>query len=125
MIHYLIDTDCAVYAMLGEYPDLRVRLMECQLGEVGISAISFAQIMLAEAQGKPPAMSKIDLFLSEVPVLPFDEAAGRAYAGLAFRRATVDRLIAAHALSIGAATVTKNESDFSDIAALKVENWTR
>ena len=36
----------------------------------------------------------------------------------------LDRLLAAHALSIGATIVTNNEGDFADIPGLKVENWT-
>ena len=35
-----------------------------------------------------------------------------------------DRLLAAHALSIGATVVTNNEFDFADVPGLKVENWT-
>lgn len=111
--------------MLGEYPILRSRLADCEPGEVGISAISFAEIVLGERQGKPPDLEVIDKFVSEIPVLPFDEAAGRAYASLPFRRARFDRLIAAHALSVGAMVVTNNEADFADVPGLKVENWTK
>jgi tRNA(fMet)-specific endonuclease VapC len=122
---FLLDTDCAVYAMLGEHPLLRERLAECEPGEVAISAITYAEIMLGEHQGKPPDLETVDDFVGEVPILPFDEAAARAYAGLAFRRASFDRLIAAHALSIGATVVTNNQADFADVPGLRVENWTR
>jgi tRNA(fMet)-specific endonuclease VapC len=37
----------------------------------------------------------------------------------------MDRLIAAHALGIGATLVTNNENDFKDYPGLVVENWTR
>jgi tRNA(fMet)-specific endonuclease VapC len=122
---YLLDTDCAVYAMLGIHPDLAERLSECEPGQVVISAISYAEIMLGESRGKLPDLDVVDAFVSVVPVLPFDEAAGRAYAGLPFRRASFDRLIAAHALSLGATVVTNNEDDFADVPGLTVENWTR
>ena len=124
MTRFLLDTDCAVYAMLGDYPRLRERLSECEPGELAISAVTYAEIMLGEKQGKPPA-DAVDQFVSEVGILPFDEAAARAYAQLPFRRASFDRLIAAHALSIGATVVTNNESDFADVPGLRVENWTR
>ena len=53
----------------------------------------------------------------------FDDLAVRAYATISFKRASYDRLIAAHALSLGVAIVTNNEYDFADVPGLKVENW--
>jgi tRNA(fMet)-specific endonuclease VapC len=122
---FLLDTDCAIYAMLGTHPELAVRLSACEPGEVAISAVSYAEIMLGETEGKPPYLDVVDAFVRVIPILPFDEAAGRAYAGLPFRRARFDRLIAAHALSIGATIVTNNEGDFAGVPGLKLENWTR
>lgn len=124
MIAYLLDADCSIYAMLGTHPALRERLADCQPDEVGISAVSFAEIVMGENLGHPPDREVIEDFVSVVPVLPFDEAAAREYAKLPFRRARFDRLLAAHALSIGATVVTNNEADFSDVPGLMVENWT-
>lgn len=124
MIRYLLDTDCSIYAMLGTHPELGRRLSECDIDEVAISAISLAEIVMGEGKGKPPDMPVIDAFLRVVPLLAFDESAARAYATLPFRRRSLDRLIAAHALSIGATVVTNNEADFADVPGLKVENWT-
>lgn len=124
MTAFLLDTDCAIYAMLGARPRLHAHLAECQPGEVAISAISFAEIVMGENLGHPPDRDAIEHFLSVVPIVPFDEAAARAYASLPFRRASFDRLIAAHALAIGATVVTNNEADFADVPDLKVENWT-
>lgn len=124
MIAYLLDTDCSIYAMLGTHPALRERLADCQLDEVGISAVSFAEIVMGENLGHPPDREVIEDFVSVVPVLPFDEAAAREYAKLPFKRARFDRLLAAHALSIGATVVTNNVSDFADVPGLVVENWT-
>ncbi|GAA0638680.1 hypothetical protein GCM10009424_11590 [Sphingomonas ursincola] len=77
------------------------------------------------AMGKPPTPQALAAFVAAVPIQPFDEAAARAYAQLPFKRARFDRLLAAHALSIGATVVTNNEGDFADIPGLKVENWTQ
>jgi tRNA(fMet)-specific endonuclease VapC len=44
---------------------------------------------------------------------------------LPFRRASYDRLIAAHALSLDLTLITNNEGDFADVPGLRVENWTR
>lgn len=124
MIRFLIDTDCAIYAMLGSHPELGKRLIECARDEVAISAISFAEIVIGEGIGKLPDMPVIDAFVRVVPMLAFDESAARAYATLPFRRKSFDRLIAAHALSIGATVVTNNPGDFADVPGLQVENWT-
>ena len=39
------------------------------------------------------------------------------------RRDALDRLIAAHAISIGATLITNKEADFTDYPGLSVENW--
>jgi tRNA(fMet)-specific endonuclease VapC len=124
MIAYLLDTDCSIYAMLGTHPALRERLAGCEPDEVGISAVSFAEIVMGENLGHPPDREAIEDFISVVPILPFDEVAAREYAKLPFKRARFDRLLAAHALSIGAIVVTNNEADFADVPGLVVENWT-
>jgi len=124
VIRFLLDTDCSVYAMMGMHLKLRTRLAECDPGEVAISAISYAEIMMGNTLGYPTDAEVIDDFVSIVPILPFDEAAARTYAKMPFKRARFDRLLAAHALSIRAIVVTNNEADFADVPGLVVENWT-
>ena len=124
MIRYLIDSDCAIYAMVEADSPLIRRMTGCEPGEIAISAISFAEIAHGSYSGKPPTPQVLDAFIAAIPLLPFDEAAARAYAILPFKRARFDRLLAAHALSIGAVVVTNNEADFAEVAGLVVENWT-
>lgn len=124
MIRYLIDADSSIYAMVDRANPVNARLEECEPGEVGISAISFAEIALGTQLQKPPPPEALEAFLQEIPLLPFDGAAARAYAKLPFKRARFDRLLAAHALSIGAVVVTNNAADFEDVPGLAVENWT-
>lgn len=124
MSRFLIDSDLAIYAMGGPANSaLNLRLADCAPGEVSISAISFAEVALGTWNGKPPKRQILDAFVSVIPLLPFDEAAAREYARLPFRRARFDRLLAAHALSLGAAIITNNEADFADVPGLTVENW--
>ena len=65
--------------------------------------------------------------LSAVPVMPFDEAAARAFghiqAAAPSRRGAYDRQIAAHAISLSVVLVTNNEKDFEGIPGVVVENW--
>lgn len=123
MIRFLLDANIAVYAMDGAYPVLRDRMESHEPGEVAISALSFAEVAYGSWIGKPPAPEVLEAFIEAIPLVPFDEAAAREYARLPFKRARFDRLLAAHALSIGATVVTNNEADFGDVAGLVVENW--
>ncbi|MGE3691626.1 MAG: type II toxin-antitoxin system VapC family toxin [Novosphingobium sp.] len=124
MIRYLIDSDLSIYSMGGERESrLNLRLAECSPGEVAISAVSFAEVALGTWNGKPPKQEILEAFISVIPIVAFDEAAAREYARLPFKRARFDRLLAAHALSIGAAVVTNNPGDFADVPGLQVENW--
>jgi tRNA(fMet)-specific endonuclease VapC len=124
LTRYLIDSDCAIFATTGQYPALRERMTTLAPGELGLSAISYAEIVFSMAQGKPPTQEALDLFVAVVPILGFETPAALAYANLPFKRARFDRLLAAHALSIDAIVVTNNEADFADVPGLKVENWT-
>lgn len=123
MIRYLIDANSAVYAMDVGNERLVRRIGECDAGELAISVISYAEVAYGTYVGKPPPPEVLEAFVLQVPLVPFDEAAAREYARLPFKRARFDRLLAAHALSIGAIVVTNNESDFDDVPDLLVENW--
>lgn len=124
MIRFLLDADCAIYATTAQIPVLGDRLSECEPGEVGISAISYAEVVLGMEQGKPPTPEALAAMIEVVPVVPFDDAAAHAYARLPFKRARFDRLLAAHALSMNATVVTNNEADFADVPDLEIQNWT-
>ncbi|MEG3179794.1 type II toxin-antitoxin system VapC family toxin [Sphingomonas sp. LT1P40] len=125
MTRYFIDANCVIHALSGAYPKLVARLADCAPGEVALSTITFAEVILGTAHGKPPPPELIEAFVEAVPLAPFDEAAARAYAKLPFKRARFDRLLAAHALSIDATIVTNDEADFADIPDLKIENWSQ
>ena len=123
MIRYLIDADSSIYAMADAASPVNRRIGDCEPGDIAISAISFSEIALGTQLQKPPPREVIDGFIEAIPILPFDEAAAREYARLPFKRARFDRLLAAHALSIGATVITNNEADFADVPGLRIENW--
>ena len=124
MIRFLIDADSSIYAMVDAESPVNHRIGECAPGEIAISAISFSEVALGAQLQKPPPPKVLAAFLKAIPILPYDDAAAREYAKLPFKRARFDRLLAAHALSIGATVVTNNEADFADVPGLVVENWT-
>ncbi|WP_374405355.1 type II toxin-antitoxin system VapC family toxin [Pelagerythrobacter sp.] len=119
-----MDADAVVYSMDPErHENLTERIGQCRPGEIAISSITLAEVVLGTMAGKPPPEHVLEAFIAEIAVLPFDEAAARTYATLPFKRARFDRLLAAHALSIGAIVVTNNVDDFADVPGLALENW--
>ena len=124
MIRYLIDANCVIFALADAASPVTQRIALSEPGTLAISAITFAEVALGSQRGKPPPSDALDALVAAVPLVPFDEAAARLYATLPFRRGRFDRLLAAHALSLGATIVTNNVADFSDVPGLVIEDWT-
>lgn len=122
---YLLDTNIVIMAIDGTNHALRDRMAMCDEDDIVTSAIAYAEIAHGSLHGKPPPLDLLKKFLEDIPVLPFDQAAGDSYSSLPFLRASYDRLIAAHALSLGLTLVTQNVRHFADAPGLMVENWTR
>lgn len=120
----MFDTNAVIVALEGDDHAFHARLAEVDVGDVAISSIVLAEVAFGTEQGKPPIAKVLEIFLEEVPALPFDDKAARTYATLPFKRGSYDRLIAAHALSLGVTLVTANTADFRDVPGLMVENWT-
>lgn len=121
---YLLDTNIIVALTISADENVIIRAAECDVGDMVTSSIALAEVALGIERGQPPTMDELRAFVEEVPVLDFDHKAALVYAVLPFKRASFDRLIAAHALSLGLIVVTRNDKDFRDVPGLKVENWT-
>lgn len=121
---YLLDSNAVIALLDDGHSPITARVANCKEGELGVSSISLAEVAVGSSNGKAPPMEVLDGFLEEIVLLPFDEAAARAYAKLPFKRGSFDRLIAAHAMSLDLIVVTGNGRDFADVPGLKVENWT-
>ena len=121
---YLLDSSIIIKLTTGQGELLRQRASECLVGEMVTSAVAIAEVLYGSAKQKPPPLEQLEAFMSLVKVFDFDLAAARVYATLPFKRASFDRLIAAHALSLGLAVVTSNVKHFADVPGLVVENWT-
>jgi tRNA(fMet)-specific endonuclease VapC len=122
---YLLDTNIIIALALDDNLNVVRRAAECEAGDMVTSAIAFGEVVHGSERGLPPRPDDLSAFVEEVPVLDFDLDAARVYGSLPFKRASFDRLIAAHALSKGLIVVTDNEADFRGIDGLVVENWTR
>lgn len=124
-MRFLFDSNIIIMTVMAMNEALRRRIADCDEGDIVTSAVAYAEVAYGAVRGKPPRLDQLKAFVEEAPVLDFDLKAAHAYTTLPFRRASFDRLIAAHALSHGLTLVTDNEADFADIPDLNVENWTK
>ena len=120
---FLLDTNICIYLLGGAADDLRARIEQCEEGELAISTIAMAEVMVGA--GKLQAEDEAEDLFRTLAIYPFDARAAVAYSQLPFRRGSFDRLIAAHALSLRLILVTNNVRDFADVPGLVVENWAR
>lgn len=127
---FMLDTNICIYLMKNHPPEVAERFAQCFVGDVVISAITLAELEYGVSCSSAPAQNRLALdgFLEEIPVVPFDGSAARAYgpARLATRerkRDALDKLIAAHALALKVTLVTNNEADFTGFPGLRVDNW--
>lgn len=132
-VRYLLDANIASYAIKGNFPRVRERLLRVAMSEVGISVITEAELRFGVA--RLPGAAKLGLaveeFLLRVEVLPWDSEAAQHYADL---RATLDGqgepmgnldlMIAAQALAAGTILVT-NDRVFRRVKGLKIEDWSK
>jgi tRNA(fMet)-specific endonuclease VapC len=123
-MRYLLDANCCIYLFTRVYPELNRRVKACATGDIGLSSVTFAEVAHGSERGLVPPPEALDRLAVEMPVLPFDEAAARAYAKLPFERGNFDRLLAAHAIAAGLVVVTRNVRHFAAIPRLAVEDWT-
>ena len=128
---FMLDTNICIYLMKHQPPQVRARFAECYVGDVVISAITLAELEFGVARSGDAAMHNqavLDSLLEDIPVAPFDRPAARAYGPLRAAdrersKDALDKLIASHAMSLGATLVTSNEADFRGFGGLTVENW--
>jgi len=122
---HLFDTNCCIYLIKGSHPVLRERIEELPPQSAALSAIVYAELCFGLPRVHEIGLAVLRRFAETFPVLPFDEPASEAALRVPFRRGRLDRLIAAHTLSLDATLITNNEADFADVPGLKFENWTR
>ena len=124
-MRFLLDSNILIAVALATEATVRRRLADLDEGDAVTSAVAYAEVLHGSRQGKPPPLAHLATLIEEVTVMPFDHAAASVYARLNFKRASYDRLIAAHALALGLIVATANVADFADVPGLIVEDWSR
>jgi tRNA(fMet)-specific endonuclease VapC len=128
----LLDTDICIYAINRRAPGPLERLRAYSLGDVGISAITYAEMRFGveNSARAEENLERLERFLLPLETVSFDAEAGRWYGRLRtqLQRAGLsiganDLLIAAHALSLGVTLVTGNVREFERVEGLHVKRW--
>lgn len=128
---YLLDTN--ILSDLVRHPQGVVARRIASVGESAVctSIIVAAELRFGAAKRNAPRLThQVEAILSAIDVLPLDEPADRAYAGLRWALEQAgqpigpnDLLIAAQALASECALVTANVAEFSRVTGLQVVNW--
>jgi tRNA(fMet)-specific endonuclease VapC len=132
-VRYLLDTNIASYVIKGNVPHVRDNLRRLPMADVGISAVTEAELRFGVA--RKPQANRLELavqeFLVRVEILAWDSAAARHYAILRSAledngapMGNLDMMIAAQALAIDAILVS-HDRVFHRVKHLKVEDWTK
>ena len=126
----MLDTNMCIYLMKNQPEEVAQRFAQCYVGDVVMSAITFAELEFGVSVCADPERERknLDSLIELIEVKSFDVNAARSYGPV--RKATqnkksdhLDKLIAAHAIALGATLVTNNERDFAVYPLLAVENW--
>ena len=131
-MRYMLDTNICIYAIKKKPECVFQHLMAHDPAEVCISSVTYAE--LCHGVEKSSAVMKnriaLTLFLANIEILPFDDAAAGHYGSIraALEKegrpiGPLDTMIAGHARSKGYTVVTNNTGEFDRVPGLRTENW--
>jgi tRNA(fMet)-specific endonuclease VapC len=126
MIKYMLDTNICIYLIKHQPPQIAEKFDAFRRGEICMSAITWAELCCGiKKEGKDIVARLLEI----LDVAPFGVEQGQVYGALTEllpnRKTNLDRMIAAHAISLGVTLVTNNLADFAayQSAGLMLENW--
>ena len=131
---YLLDTNICIDFLHGELSDGFRILRESPRTMFKLPSVVVGELLLdvekAPLEWQQRGRRKVEAFLEEFEVLPFDERCAREFArmraGLESRGKSIgpmDMLIAATALANQAVLVTNNVKEFGRVPGLSFESW--
>ena len=133
-LRYLLDTNFCIALIRRTSVLAEERLMERDITEIAISAITVGELEYGVAKSREPRMNRerLSSFLQPLQILAFDDAAAATYGtarqSLESRGMMIgplDMLLAGQALSLDLTVVTNNTREFERVEGLRVEDWTR
>jgi tRNA(fMet)-specific endonuclease VapC len=127
----MLDTNICIYVINSRPAIVLERFRLERLGDIVISSVTAAELAFGVVKsGSARNRLALEMFLSTLEILPFDESAIWHYGDLRTdleRRGqpigTLDTMIAAHALTTNTILVTNNTREFERVPELRLENW--
>jgi tRNA(fMet)-specific endonuclease VapC len=130
MPRFMLDTNMCIYLMKNQPEEVAHRFAQCYVGDVVMSAVTYAELEYGVSAASDPARERGNLasLIQDIPVAPFDGAAAVAYGPIRYatrdsKRDHLDKLIAAHSVALGVKLVTNNLRDFAKYRGVVAENW--
>ena len=131
-MRFMLDTNICIYLMREQPPEVATRFAKMHVGDAVMSTITLAELRAGLERNsitRAHNANALDALVELVLPMPFDSKAADAFGAMPVsanrRRDALDRLIAAHAISLDVPLVTNNAADFRGFPGLKVENWVR
>ena len=129
---YMLDTNICIYLLKKQPAAVVQRFAQYYVGEVVMSAITLAELHYGATISSNPShdRQRLDALIVKIKVAVFDASAAAAYTPIRLatrdrKRDQLDKLIAAHAVSLGITLVTNDEKDFAAYPGLRIENWVK
>jgi tRNA(fMet)-specific endonuclease VapC len=126
----MLDTNMCIYLMKNQPAQVAERFAQCYVGEVVMSAITFAELSYGVSVSANPRREAKNLLslVEDIPVAPFDELAGTVYGPIRLatresKKDHLDKLIAAHSKALSVTLVTNDLKDFEKYPGVTSENW--
>ena len=130
-MRWALDTNTLIYFFKGE-GNVAAELLSRPPSDIGVPSIALFELEVGIAKSASPKkrLSQLRELLKVVRVIPFDDRAAQASAGiragLEMKGAPIgpyDVLIAGSALAHGVTLVTRNTKEFSRVDGLSLESW--
>ncbi|NIA28443.1 MAG: PIN domain-containing protein [Actinobacteria bacterium] len=129
---YLVDTDIIIYWLNNTCPQINKKIVQASDSRIFISAITIAELYYGAFNSfkQKDNCKLLDQLTQEINIINFDFASGKVFgkvkAELKKKGQMIndsDIFIAATAIEGKFILVSNNESHFTRIDGLKVENW--
>lgn len=129
---YMLDTNICIYLIKKKSEKVLRHFKTHSIGDIGISSITLAELRYGAEKSQQVQKNREALyeFLLTFEIADFDDEAAVSYGTVrvALEKAgtpvgSMDMLIGAHALSLGATLVTNNVREFRQIKNLHIADW--
>ncbi len=131
-LKYILDTNICIYIAKAEPVSVLKRFEQLEVGEVGMSMITHAELLYGakRSQHIHKSIEMLEKLVSLIPIQPLHHDVADHYADIRADLASKGKIIgnndlwiAAHVRSMDKILVSNNLKEFQRVQKLKLENW--